>query len=145
MNVPAANPTVETIFQPNQVFADEAEMHQWLQVNVPGAVVLKTWKVERICCQVKYWPRTLQLPKLCAASNLYSFPDWKSAEKFNDDNGHFPILARWRCRVCQGWHYWSMLVHSNSSGELPAGATVEVPDRIKQLIRQTALPETATV
>ena len=38
--------------QPNAVFQDEAEMRDWLKNNIPSAVILKTWRVEMLACEV---------------------------------------------------------------------------------------------
>ena len=38
--------------QPNPTFEDGAEMKEWLKVNIPGAVIIKIWKVQRLACLV---------------------------------------------------------------------------------------------
>jgi len=40
-------------FQVNPIFADEAEMNEWVNKNIPGAKIVKTWTVTRIACEVE--------------------------------------------------------------------------------------------
>ena len=132
--------------QPNFTFADETEMQQWLAVNMPGAQVVRTWKVERISCEVIPRARIIgcQLPTVCAATNCYRFETKAALTKFNDEQcGHLQILATWQCKVCNGWHMWCLGAHSDSNGKLPAGCSSEVPERIKKLIKDTELSKGA--
>jgi hypothetical protein len=71
-------------------------------------------------------------PPICDVANLPGFIDLKSASKWNNSNGHLPILATWRCSHCGMIHYWSTSA-SNSSGKHNAGAD-RIPDRILELI-----------
>jgi hypothetical protein len=45
-------PTRTVKIQPNPTFQDEKEMLEWLQNNIPGAKVIRTWKVEKLACEV---------------------------------------------------------------------------------------------
>jgi hypothetical protein len=130
-----------TPVQPNQLFIDEAEMERWLAVHLPGATVVRTWKVERICCEVMPAPLQVALPMVCEATNCLRFDSRAAAAKFNDEQcGHLPILAMWRCKKCNGgWHMWCLTAHSDSSGALPAGMSIEVPERIRKLIAETEM------
>ena len=51
MTIPPA-PFNMVKIQPNPTFQDEAEMSDWVAKNIPGAKIIRTWKVEKLACEV---------------------------------------------------------------------------------------------
>ena len=76
--------------------------------------------------------RWLNGPPICNASNLPSFSTWQAAIAFSEQHALLSIQLKWRCRHCEGWHFWC-----NASA--PAGQTSgtvresPVPKRIVEM------------
>ena len=43
----------EVEFQANPIFSDKTEMEEWVKKNIPGAVIIRSWVVERLACVVR--------------------------------------------------------------------------------------------
>lgn len=76
------------------------------------------------------------MPKICLATNLPAFDSESQLDDYNEPT-HWPILAKWHCRECHCWHYWSGAPGDTNGGTL-AGSR-EVPERIKKLIEETRM------
>lgn len=76
-------------------------------------------------------PRWPGGPQICIVANLPAFETEAQAIKFNSSDHPLPVLARWQCKACEGWHYWSTL-HTDSNGAFKAGAGV-LPPRIAKM------------
>lgn len=62
-------------------------------------------------------PRWPDGPRICTVANLPSFADDQSVSDFRDKNcPSHTIIAKWRCKVCRGIHFWSV-------GGDPSGAS----------------------
>jgi len=46
-------------------------------------------------------------PPICIVANLAAFSTEAEALAFNDAHGHLPVLVRWQCKACLGYHYWT--------------------------------------
>lgn len=142
-------------FQPNILLESESEILKWIDVSYPGrkARLIKTWKVNMIAFQieVKHIPIN---STICPFSKLISFKTWKDADEFNNKEcGHIPILEKWECVHCKGWHYWGAGSHPDSNGAFKSGVinskkiningnlreilTPVIPEHIRNIINQS--------
>ncbi len=76
-------------------------------------------------------PRWKDGPPICIQANLPAFPTESAAREFNDAHGHLPVLTRWECKACGGWHHWTT-APTDSNGAFKGGAE-EMPPRIAKL------------
>lgn len=83
-------------------------------------------------------PRWPGAPPICTATNLIAFDTEKDCAKFLSSLGdHMPMLARWQCKKCWKWHFWSTAPTDTNGGGL-AGST-ELPERIAAMIAETKI------
>ena len=86
-------------------------------------------------------PRWVGGPHICSIVNLPAFETEREAQAFNDAHGHLPVMVRWRCKACGGWHHWTT-APTDSNGAYKAGAEA-VPSRISKLAIGWGMKETA--
>ena len=75
-------------------------------------------------------PRGKGGPLICLVANLPAFPSESASIAFNNES-HLPVLARWQCPACGGWHHWTTS-RTDSNGAFKGGAS-EIPPRIAKL------------
>jgi hypothetical protein len=83
-------------------------------------------------------PRFKGCPPVCLEANLPSHETEAASLKFNTTVGAehpAPVLVRWKCRHCGGWHHWPT-AHTDNSGSFKGGADV-VPAHVKKLVRDS--------
>jgi hypothetical protein len=76
-----------------------------------------------------HWPDG---PPICIVANLPAFPTLAASREFNDAHGHLPVLARWECKACGGWHHFTAGARPDTNGNSKSGA-MDVPPRIAKL------------
>jgi len=86
-------------------------------------------------------PRWPGGPKICIVANLPAFETEADAMQFNGGEHPLPVLARWQCQSCGGWHYWSTS-RTDSNGAFKGGAEA-LPPRIAKLALGWGMRKTA--
>jgi len=61
-------------------------------------------------------PRWPGGPKICIVANLPAFETEADAIASNERNGHLPILVRWHCKSCGGFHQFVTGYPTDSNG-----------------------------
>ena len=124
---------------PNVSFDSQADMEKWLQINIPGAQLIRTYEVKMLRCEVTCPPKlSINLPPICPEAHLFMFENEKAMNHFLDKQcGHLTIMAKWQCKACNHWHCWTYGCHSDSNGSMKAGAE-NMPKHVKELIKRTA-------
>ena len=75
-------------------------------------------------------PRWPGGPQICIVANLPAFETESAGIAFNNKS-HLPVLARWQCKACGGWHHWATS-RTDSNGAFKGGADT-VPPRIAKM------------
>ena len=132
-------PKRQLTINPNMSFDSIADMEHWLQTNIPGAQIVRTYEVKMLRCEVAAPKRgRINMPPVCIEANLFGFADEKSMNHFLDKQcGHLTIMAKWQCKICNCWHCWTYGCHSDSNGDMKAGAE-NMPEHVRELIKRTA-------
>jgi len=108
--------------QPNVYFESMEHIEHWLKWNIPDGRIVKTWVVEKLQCLVETdGLKVVKMPMLCSKTQLPAFETQKDMDKFHESNGHLPMLAKWECRHCRCFHYWST-APTDTNGGASAGA-----------------------
>jgi hypothetical protein len=128
------------IISPQLTWDCMEELNKYMQTVHPGARLIAVREVKRFECTLELPPIIDKVPPLCAIARLWSFKDEKTAAAFNNSNGHLPILAQWKCRHCNCFHYWTASETGNN-GECLAGA-FKISPYLRGLINDTSVTGT---
>lgn len=87
---------------------------------------MKTWQI----AELKNLILISEMPPMCELVWLPTFESEEASQKWNGSNGKepYPVLARWHCAHCGGWHHWSG-AETGNNGERLAGSFA-IPERI---------------
>ena len=124
---------------PNMVWDCVDEIHAYVLRAEPGAKLISVREVKRYECTLELpLDRVGKLPDMCHDTRLYSFPDEKAMDKFKVKfHPGLPILAKWKCKFCQGWHQWAT-ASTDTNGGSSAGAFT-VGAYLRRLMNKTAV------
>lgn len=124
--------------EPNNAFRSIEEIQAWIQINIPGGEVLETYEVKMFRCKIALPEKSLkEQPNICPHTNLFIFETESKLNKFNDEQcGHLPMVSKWECKHCSGFHYWSTASTDTNGGYL--GGSFKITPYLRKLIDNTA-------
>jgi hypothetical protein len=78
-------------------------------------------------------------PLICLATNLPAFETEKQWDDYRGWHEHpYPVLAKWKCKFCRCWHFWSSGSHTDSNGAFKSDANLILIPALK-MIQETQI------